>query len=432
MSNERILEKAERREKVEREAPIKVDPAKLEAMLELIGEMVVIKSQLAHSPIVSNGMNSDLQALVTHFDRTVRDLQEQTLSLRLTSLKPLFLRVQRAVRDIAIKLGKQIEFDVDGDDTEIDRGLIEAVTDPLMHLARNAVDHGLESNEERLAAGKSLPGRITLSARTVGDRVVIEMRDDGRGLNREKILQKARQVGLLAEGTGVELTDREIAAFLFESGFSTAEKVTDLSGRGVGLDVVRAQVEKVRGSIDVESFQGRGTCFRLMLPLTTAITDGLLVLMGGVKFVLPLGGVREITRVASHMITRLDTGVNVIGIRGRFLPFVDLKEVLRFNGTLAGVEAEVRNGTVIIADHAGGTLALLVDDVIGQTQVVVKPLTETVRNTDGLTGGAIMGDGSVALVMDLDGVAREHHRYLGHERFQNKMENKTQRQKEGA
>jgi two-component system chemotaxis sensor kinase CheA len=243
------------------------------------------------------------------------------------------------------------------------------------------------------------------------------MRDDGRGFNRERILAKARESGLIAPNAGEELTDRDVINLLFESGFSTAEKVTDVSGRGVGLDVVRAQVEKVRGAIDVESQPGKGTCFRLLLPLTTAITDGLLVMLSGVRFVLPLSGVREISRSSAHKITRLDNGVHVIGMRGRFLPLVDLREVLRFNGTLKAVEPKkLVDTSVIIVDFTGGTIALVVDEVVGQIQVVVKALSESVRHTDGLTGGAIMGDGSVALVLDIDGVAREHQRLVVNER----------------
>jgi two-component system chemotaxis sensor kinase CheA len=423
----------------DRTTQIKVDPLRLETMLELIGELVVIKSQLAHNPLVGvNSGNAELQALITHFDRTVRDLQEKTLSLRLTPIKPLFMKIQRTIRDIALKQQKSVELVFEGDDTEIDRSLIDAVTDPLMHIARNAVDHGMESDTERAAAKKVVPGRISLTARTLGDRVIVEMRDNGRGIDRERVLSKARERGLIGVEQGADFTNNEVFNLLFEPGFSTAEKVTEVSGRGVGLDVVRTQLEKVRGHVDIDSKLGEGSAFRLSLPLTTAITEGMYVKFGGVSFILPLSGVREIVRTSQYKVTRIDSGAKVLGLRGRFLPLVDLSAVLQFNDlkratttsrglgqgrpekmTLKpGENAPQLNpdSIAIVAEHSGGLSVLLVDEVIGQIQVVVKGLSETVRKTEGLTGGAILGDGSVALVLDLDGIAREYHRWLNLDR----------------
>jgi two-component system chemotaxis sensor kinase CheA len=396
----------------DRSTPIKVDPLRLEAMLDLIGEMVVIKSQLAHNPLIAASGDSALAAIISHFDRTVRELQERTLSLRLSALKPLFLKIQRAVRDLALKQGKSVDFEFDGGDTEIDRGLIEAITDPLLHIARNAIDHGMETASERASAGKKEPGRISLTARTLGDRVVIELRDNGRGIDRARVIEKARERGLIAGDAGPELTDRDVFALLFEAGFSTAEKVTEVSGRGVGLDVVRAQLEKIRGHVDVVSTFGEGTCFRLSLPLTTAITEGMLAKFGGVKFILPLSGVREIVRTSEYKITRIDSGASVIGLRGRFLPIVDLRSVLSFTGHETRSSRPIENTTAIIAEHSGGLSALIVDEVVGQIQVVVKALSEKLQKSEGLSGGAILGDGTVALVLDMDGIAREYHRWM--------------------
>lgn len=388
----------------EKAPPIKVGPERLESMIELIGELVVIRSQLSHNPVIAGSADPELQSLIGLLDRTLRELQERALALRMTSLKPLFMKVQRAARDLSVRLGKTVDFSTDGEDVEIDRGLIEAVTDPLLHLVRNAVDHGLESDEERLASSKTIPSRITLTARQAGGRVLIELRDYGRGIDREKVVRKAVERGLLAESTqSHSLADRDVHDLLFRPGFSTTDSVTDVSGRGVGLDVVRNQVEKLKGHVDVESTFGAGTLFRLVLPLTTAITDGLLVKTGGIRYVVSIGSVREILGMDQMEITTVDRGSRVIGLRGKFLPLYDLRSMLKQPTDASGSS----KGAAVIAESSVGLVAVLVDEVVGQIQVVVKGLGNAVSRSEGLAGGAILGDGSVALVLDLDGLVKE-------------------------
>jgi len=394
---------------------IKVDVSRLESVLDLVGEMVVIKSQLAHHPTIAGSSDNELKALVGLLEKTVRELQDRTLSMRMTPLKTLFLKVQRVIRDLSVKLGKPVEFSFSGDETELDRTMLEVLTDPLIHLARNAVDHGVENPEVRAASGKPATARVSLVARQANGRVVIEITDDGGGISKEKVLAHAKKKGVVAQDLELaSLSDREVFEMIFLPGFSTAEKVTDVSGRGVGLDVVKSNIEKIRGSIEIESRPGLGSVFRLSLPFTTAITDGLLTSLAEQRYILPLNGVREIVRLDDKVSTHLNEGAKVIDIRGQHLPLIDLDQLLG-RARAARTSSNKESGAAIIVEHFNHRFAMRVDQVLGQTQVVVKGLGQHFDSGSGVSGGAILGDGCVSLVLDLDGLIRAYKEFRAKE-----------------
>lgn len=398
---------------------VKVDLGRIESVLDLVGELVIIKSQMMHHPLVSESSDLRLNSVVNLLDKTVRSLQDKTLSMRMTSLRPTFLKLQRIVRDLSIKLGKPVDFHMEGEDTEIDRNMIELLTDPLTHLIRNSIDHGVEKKEKRLAANKPETAKVSLIARQSNGRVLIEIKDDGAGISREKVLQKARSKGLIDLSRKDEsFSDKEAQMLIFKPGFSTAEAVTDVSGRGVGLDVVKNNVEKVKGYIDIESEEGKGSVFRLSLPLTTAITDGMMIEVENVKYILPMAGIREIVRPDQDSLTDLNEDTRLLKIRGKFSPVVCLDDILdaelmeKYRSSDEENEVKLAqfkpdNHVYIVVEHMANLFALRVDAILGQAQVVVKALGESFDTTKGVSGGAILGDGKVSLVLDLDGLVRQ-------------------------
>ncbi|MFN7684377.1 MAG: chemotaxis protein CheA [Oligoflexia bacterium] len=378
---------------------VKVDAERVDAVLNLVGEMVVLKSQLLNRAEAYSSDQGLLQ-LVTLVDKAVRELQDKTLSMRLTPLKSLFLKTQRVVRDLSLKLEKPVEFEMTGEETEIDRSMVEALSDPLMHLARNALDHGIESSEVRASGGKPTQGTICLSAGYRGGRIVLELKDDGGGLHTQKIAAKAVEKGILSESAVSAMSDAQIHQLIFAAGFSTADKITDVSGRGVGLDVVRTQVEKLKGHIDLESTPGKGTTIRITVPLTTSILDGMGVTVGGETYLLPMESIIELAELESSSLVRVlgGEGTTVWHRRGKVYPVIDLRQ--KFGRSQSTGETRVA-----LVDSGGSRIALLVDSLLGQTQVVLKPLEETVRSCKGISGAAILGDGRVALVLDPSGFA---------------------------
>jgi two-component system chemotaxis sensor kinase CheA len=378
---------------------IRVRTTKLDNLMDMVGELVIVQSQLSESGRAAGvGENTALQQNIAQLQRITRELQHTSMALRLVPIKPTFQKVSRMVRDLASQVGKKVDFITEGEETELDRNVVEQINDPLIHMIRNSLDHGIESEEERVKAGKDAVGKVTLKAYHQGSSIVIELSDDGHGLDPVKILKKARKTGLVREDQN--LSKQEIQALIFEPGFSTAEKVTDISGRGVGMDVVRRNIEKLRGKVELESELGRGTTFKIKLPLTTAIIDGLVVKVGEDRFILPTTSVKVAIRPEKSQISKIKGKAEVLDLRGKTIPIVRLSE--RFN-----IETEVQNtwdGIVVIIETFGKPFGLLVDDMLSKQEVVIKSLGGMMKNVAGVAGGAILGDGTIALILDPSGL----------------------------
>lgn len=379
---------------------VKVDTAKLDAMVDMVGEMVIAQSMVRHDPDLSGLRTPRLLRNLSQLARTTDELQKTAMSMRMVPVGQLFQKMARLTRDLARKSGKQVELETSGEETELDRNLVEELADALMHMIRNSVDHGMETVEEREAAGKSPVGRIELRASHQAGLIVIEVRDDGRGLNRARILEKAREKHLI-DGTS-NLSDSDVHNLIFRPGFSTAEKVTDVSGRGVGMDVVRKQIQKLRGRVEIRSKQGEGTTFTLMLPLTLAIIEGLVVGVGPERYIVPLYSVREVLRPNEDTISTIEGRAEVALVRDRLLPVVRLYQ--RFG--VVPKNEDPCQCVLVISESGGKAFGLMVDELIGKQEVVIKSLGETLKNIDGVAGGAILGDGRVGLVLDVEGVFR--------------------------
>ena len=379
---------------------VKVDTAKLDFLVDMAGEMVIAQSMVRHHPELAALRSPAVLRSLAQLARITGDLQKTAMSMRMVPVGGLFQKMSRLVRDLARKTSKLAEMEAVGGETELDRNVVEELADPLMHMVRNAADHGLEPPEERQAAGKDPTGRIRLRASHQAGYIVIEIADDGRGLIREKILDKARRTGLVEDGTS--LTDSEVFNFIFHAGFSTAAKVTDVSGRGVGMDVVKKQIQKLRGHVNIESVPGKGTSFFLRLPLTLAMIDGLVVGVGGERYVLPIFSVREMLRPSAEIVFTVENRQEMAMVRNSLLPVVRLYR--RF-----GVEPRSEVATeslLIVAEAAGKNFCLMVDELIGKQEVVIKSLGETLKDIPGVAGGAILGDGRVGLILDLEGIFR--------------------------
>ena len=374
---------------------IRVAVEKVDQLINLVGELVITQSMLAQRSSELDPVNhGDLITSMGQLQRNARDLQESVMSIRMMPMEYVFSRYPRLVRDLAGKLGKQVELTLVGSSTELDKSLIERIIDPLTHLVRNSLDHGIELPEKRLAAGKNSVGNLILSAEHQGGNICIEVTDDGAGLNRERILAKAASQGLTVSEN---MSDDEVAMLLFAPGFSTAEQVTDVSGRGVGMDVVKRNIQEMGGHVEIQSKQGTGTTIRILLPLTLAILDGMSVRVADEVFILPLNAVMESLQPREADLHPLAGGERVLEVRGEYLPIVELWKV--FN--VAGAKTEATQGIVVILQSGGRRYALLVDQLIGQHQVVVKNLESNYRKVPGISAATILGDGSVALIVDV-------------------------------
>ncbi|ATX14517.1 TPA: chemotaxis protein CheA [Escherichia coli] len=374
---------------------IRVAVEKVDQLINLVGELVITQSMLAQRSSELDPVNhGDLITSMGQLQRNARDLQESVMSIRMMPMEYVFSRYPRLVRDLAGKLGKQVELTLVGSSTELDKSLIERIIDPLTHLVRNSLDHGIELPEKRLAAGKNSVGNLILSAEHQGGNICIEVTDDGAGLNRERILAKAASQGLTVSEN---MSDDEVAMLIFAPGFSTAEQVTDVSGRGVGMDVVKRNIQEMGGHVEIQSKQGTGTTIRILLPLTLAILDGMSVRVADEVFILPLNAVMESLQPREADLHPLAGGERVLEVRGEYLPIVELWKV--FN--VAGAKTETTQGIVVILQSGGRRYALLVDQLIGQHQVVVKNLESNYRKVPGISAATILGDGSVALIVDV-------------------------------
>ena len=382
---------------------IKVDTAKLDYLVDMVGEMVIAQSLVKHDPDLANGMKPRLARNLSQLARITDDVQRTAMSMRMIPIRQLFQKTGRLVRDLSRKYGKQVDLDMRGEETELDRNIVEELADPLMHMVRNAIDHGIEMPEDRVRAGKAATAKLTLKAGHQAGHIVIQVSDDGRGLDQEKILRKAREKNLIP--VGAEPDQSEIFNLIFQPGFSTADKVTDVSGRGVGMDVVRKHVQKLRGRVDASSTPGQGTSFLMKLPLTLAIIDGLVVGVGEQRYIVPLFAVREMLKPAEDAISTVQGKYEMAMVRGALLPVVRLHQ--RF-----GVKPRFDQpweSLLIVSESGGRQFCLMVDELIGKQEVVIKSLGETMQNIAGVAGGAILGDGRVGLILDLEGLFGANH-----------------------
>ena len=378
---------------------IRVSVEKIDELMNTVGELVITQAMLSQLGAVLEGGNAEkLRAGLAQLERNTRELQESVMRVRMLPISFVFSRFPRMVRDIAQRLGKQIDLKLTGEQTELDKTVLEKIGDPLVHLVRNSIDHGIEMPDVRAAAGKDAIGTVHLDACHRGGNIAVEVSDDGGGLDKDRILAKARQRGLV--GPNDVLTDDQIHDLIFLPGFSTAEKTTDLSGRGVGMDVVRRNVKELGGKIELRSERGKGSRFIITLPLTLAIVDGQSVAVGSETYIIPLISIVESMRLKESSISRLSGHNEVFSFRGDYLPIIRLHE-------LFGVEPRARalhEGLVVIAEGDGRRVGLFVDDLLGQQQVVIKSLEVNYGRVEGVSGATILGDGSVALILDVTGI----------------------------
>ena len=375
---------------------VKVQTTKLDYLVDMMGEMVITQSLIRHDPDLSLESKPRLARNISQLARITDEVQRTAMSMRMVPLAQLFNKMSRLVRDLAQKSGKNVELLLEGEDTELDRNIVEELGDPLMHMVRNALDHGIEAPAERLEAGKSATARVLLKAGHQSGHIVIEISDDGRGLNRDKILRKAIQRGLAA--ANATLTDNEVYNFIFHPGFSTAEKITDVSGRGVGMDVVRKHIQKLRGRVEIQSALGRGTAFQLKLPLTLAIIDALVAGVGPERYIIPIYIVREMLRPTPDMISTVQGKAEMALVRGSLLPLVRLHECF----SVKPRSTDPCECLLIVAESGAKRFCLMVDELIGKQEVVIKSLGEKFEHVEGVAGGAILGDGRVGLILDLE------------------------------
>ncbi len=387
------------RPRVTTSGSVRVDTHKLDGLVDLVGELVIAQSMVVQAADAAAG-DDTLARSLGHLRGITADLQRTAMAMRMIPIRGSFQKMSRLVRDVAVHLGKEISLVVEGEETEVDRTVIEEIGDPLVHMVRNAADHGIEQPAERTAAGKPASGTISLRAFHQGGFVVIQIADDGRGLDPNRLRQKAIERGLIPPGT--TLDDREALELIFAPGFSTAEQVTDVSGRGVGMDVVRRNIERVRGKVEIESVPSRGTCFTISMPLTLAIIEGLIVSVAGQRFVIPTLAVRESFRPAASAITTVHSRGELVDVRGRQVPLLRLGRHLGIPG---GIESPDQ-GIVVVLEAGFDCRGLLVDDLVGKQEVVIKGLGETFSGRPGFAGAAILGDGRIGLILDTTALVR--------------------------
>lgn len=381
-------------------ATIRVAISKVDQLINLVGELVITQAMLAqNSRALDPALYQQLLTGLTDLDRNTRDLQESVMSIRMIPMSIVFSRFPRMLRDLANKLGKKVDFVTQGEATELDKGLVEKITDPLTHLVRNSCDHGVEMPADRIRAGKSETGTITLSASHQGGSIVIEVRDDGRGMSREKILAKARERGIEVSD---QMPDSEVWMLIFAPGFSTAEVVTDVSGRGVGMDVVKRNIAALNGTVEIDSSEGYGMKVSIRLPLTLAIMDGMSVGVGDEVYILPLSSVVESFQVKSDAVSTVGQGSQLVKVRDEYMPVIELEKVFQVPRFDFGKSSDI----MVVVEADGCRVALLVDELLGQQQVVVKNLESNYRKVPNISGATILGDGKVALILDTGALVR--------------------------
>jgi two-component system chemotaxis sensor kinase CheA len=378
-------------------AMVKVDTSKLDGLLDLVGELVIAQSLVGQDLGTLAGMSPQFARNMAQLARITKELQRVSMSMRMVPIRGVFQKMARVSRDISTKQRKKVNFVTSGEDTELDRGVVEELNDPLLHMIRNSMDHGIEAPDKRAASGKAPVGTLELRAFHQGGNIIVEIQDDGAGLNREKILKKAIERGLTTAEK--QHTDEEVYAFIFGAGFSTAEKITELSGRGVGLDVVRRNIERLRGRVDISSEFGKGTTFRISLPLTLAIIDGLIVRVGEERYIIPTLSVRESFRLVPGMVTHLQNRAEVVNVRGRIIPLLRLHDLFSIKSSLK----DPSEGIAVVVQSGTNVRCLLVDGLLHKQEVVIKNLNDMmVHKNRSLAGAAILGDGQVGLILDVN------------------------------
>ena len=379
---------------------ISINVEKMDMLMDLIGEIVIAEAVVAQNPDLKvPGLElSNFNKATAQLMKITSDLQDVIMSMRMMPLNPTFQKMNRIVFDSARKLGKEIDLVISGENTEVDKNIIENISDPLMHIIRNSVDHGIETKEDRIAAGKDPKGVIKLTAKNEGGKVLIIVEDDGQGLNKEKILAKARKNGIINKD--IEYSDKEIFQFITLPGFSTKEKVTELSGRGVGMDVVVKNISNVGGTLEIDSVQGKGSTMTLKIPLTLAIITGIVLKIGSATYVVETNAVKEFVRVSEGNIIDNPTGDRAIRIRDEILPIVDLGEKYKVEGYVQDPEKDI----IAVLEHEGKKVCIFVSSLVGEQEIVVKPIPDYFKKVQGLSGCTQLGDGSVALILDVGGL----------------------------
>ena len=379
---------------------VKVDTAKLDSLIDLVGELVISESMVVQDPELLRSPSRNLARNLSQLRRITSELQRTAMSLRMVPIRATFQKMTRLVRDLAAKQGKQVQLVLSGEDTELDRNIVEEISDPLVHMMRNAADHGVEKPEARLAKGKPAQGTIHLRAFHRGGNIIIQIQDDGNGLAKEKLLAKAQEKGIVKSGQ--TLSDKEIYDLIFAPGFSTAETITDISGRGVGMDVVRRNIEKLRGKVDIDTVLGQGTTFTIYLPLTLAIIDGMIVSVAGERYIIPTLSVRESFRPRAEMISTVRERGEMVNVRGKLCPLLRLYQYFDQPSKIT----EPTDGIVVVVESGDQSRCLLVDELIGKQEVVIKSLGGALKKNPSLAGGAVLGDGRVGLILNVDALVK--------------------------
>ncbi|MHC4754472.1 MAG: chemotaxis protein CheA [Planctomycetota bacterium] len=377
---------------------IKVSTARLDNLINMAGELVIAQLMVAEEASTKLVSEHELGRKIVHQGKIVRELQELSMSMRMVPIAGVFQKMARLVRDLSHKADKQINFITQGEETELDRSIVDKISDPLVHMVRNSVDHGIESLQQRAEAGKNPIGQVELRAFHQAGNIVIEIEDDGKGLDRERILKKAIDNGIVESGQ--DLSDEQVFKLIFHAGLSTAQKITSISGRGVGMDVVRKNIESLRGKIDISSIKGKGTIFTIRLPLTLAIIDGQIVKVGDDRYIIPINSIVQTHRPQANQLSSVQNRGEMVTMRGRLLPLVRLYNLF---STVPTTE-DPTESLLVIVEEDGKKCCLLVDELLGQQQVVIKSLGEGLGKVKGVSGGAIMGDGKVSLILDIPGL----------------------------
>ncbi|MCP4677222.1 MAG: chemotaxis protein CheA [Deltaproteobacteria bacterium] len=376
---------------------VKVDLERVDSFVEMIGELVIVESMVVHHPEIANIASLEMRNYLSQLGKITRDLQDVGMRMRMVPVRSVFQKMARMVRDLSRKSGKRVKMEISGESTEMDRSMVERIADPLVHMIRNSVDHGIEASEQdRLRAGKDPVGCVHLSAYHEGGSIIIEIKDDGRGLNHEAILKKARNQGIIQEGD--KLDDNEINNLIFAPGFSTAAQVTDISGRGVGMDVVKKNIDSMRGRVSIETGAGAGTAFKIIMPLTLAIIEGMLVLCGTEKYIVPTLSIIESIQPDPSMFNSFTDKGELINVRGEIVPLVRLGQVF----AIEDAEQDPSKGLVVIVEGVGQRFGLLVDELLTQQQVVIKTMGDGIGQTEFVSGAAILSDGRVGLILNID------------------------------
>lgn len=380
---------------------VKVDLERVDSLVEMVGELVVVESMVVNAPEIAKSASARVRNCLSQLAKVTRDLQDVGMRMRMLPVAGVFQKMQRIARDLGRKIDKQVRIVLSGETTEMDRSMVEQIADPLVHMIRNAMDHGLENSADRVAAGKPAEGTIRLAAYHEGGSIIIEVGDDGRGLDRDAILAKARGQGII--GPRDELTEAEIHSLIFAPGFSTAKRVTEVSGRGVGMDVVKRNIDAMRGRVTISTVPGMGTTFKIMLPLTLAIIDGMLVASGRDRYIIPTLSIIESIQPDARMLITFAGDKEMINVRGEILPLVRLDRLF----SIAGARTDPTQALVVIVEGVGSRIGLLVDEVITQQQVVIKSLGPGLSQARYLSGAAILADGRVGLIVNVEEIAAQ-------------------------